>query len=254
MAGLLAAAGISVPVVERPEPLFAGAARNLGIEATRAPIVAFLASDCRAEPGWVAARLALHRQGFAAVASALTNSHPRSLVAWASHLVSFSARLPGLPAAEAIAYGASYERRLFETHGLFREDLRTGEDTEFIARLPPAERPVWSSEVRTIHVNPTNLFIALGDQYQRGKRWAQAQTELGLASKRSGIDLWYSHVRFSIRNAKRALRGTPDWGVARRAKIYLPLLHAAFMFGAHRQGFPKLHSPPQSQPVPPARP
>jgi hypothetical protein len=33
--------------------------------------------------------------------------------------------------AQRIAYGASYDRRLFEEHGYFREDLRVGEDAEF---------------------------------------------------------------------------------------------------------------------------
>jgi hypothetical protein len=38
--------------------------------------------------------------------------------------------------AQRIAYGASYDRRLFEEHGYFREDLRVGEDAEFNRRLP----------------------------------------------------------------------------------------------------------------------
>jgi hypothetical protein len=129
---------------------------------------------------------------------------------------------------------------------MFRGDLRTGEDTEFNDRLPPAARPVWSSEVRTVHVNPTNLFSAIAAYYQRGKRWARAQTELGLISKRRGIDLWYSRTRFSLRNTKRALAGTPDWPVVRRARPYVALLHGAFTLGAHRQGFPK--PPPPAPP------
>src|SRR5919197_6499172 len=47
-----------------------GAARNVGIAATRALYVAFLAGDCEALPGWAAARLARHRAGARAVASA----------------------------------------------------------------------------------------------------------------------------------------------------------------------------------------
>ncbi|MBN9023617.1 MAG: glycosyltransferase family 2 protein, partial [Rhizobiales bacterium] len=45
MAAKLRAAGIDVPVIEREERLYAGAVRNLGIAATRAPFVGFLAAD-----------------------------------------------------------------------------------------------------------------------------------------------------------------------------------------------------------------
>jgi len=47
-------AGLAVPVLDVPEPLTPGAARNAGIAATRAPFVAFLAADCWAAPGWIA--------------------------------------------------------------------------------------------------------------------------------------------------------------------------------------------------------
>lgn len=66
-----------VPVVERPERLMPGAVRNLGVAATRAPYVAFLAADCLAEPGWVANRVAAHAGGARAVASLLTNAYPK---------------------------------------------------------------------------------------------------------------------------------------------------------------------------------
>jgi hypothetical protein len=71
MAALLARHGIDVPVIEREERLYAGAARNIGIRATRAPYVAFLASDCRATKGWARKRLAAHRAGAAAVGCAM---------------------------------------------------------------------------------------------------------------------------------------------------------------------------------------
>ena len=53
----LRAAGIEVKVLHRPDVLYPGAVRNLGIAATTAPFVSFLAADCQAEPGWVRARL-----------------------------------------------------------------------------------------------------------------------------------------------------------------------------------------------------
>jgi len=60
---LLRDARIDVTSRDYGERLFAAGARNRGIAATTAPVVAFLASDCRACPGWLEARLARHRAG-----------------------------------------------------------------------------------------------------------------------------------------------------------------------------------------------
>ena len=110
MAELLAQNGIDVKVIENKRRLFVGAARNLGIMATRAPYVAFLASDCLATPGWTRHRLASHRKGKVAVASALLNGNPRNIVAWASYLATHHRRLPGTPKKKTSQYGASYAR------------------------------------------------------------------------------------------------------------------------------------------------
>ncbi|MDX8438536.1 glycosyltransferase family 2 protein [Mesorhizobium australafricanum] len=168
---LLADCGIDVRVIDVEERLLAGAARNRGIVATQAPFVAFLADDCLAHPGWAEARLQRHREGIPAVASAISNSHPRNLVACAAHLVTYMRRLPGLPAEKAQRYGVSFDRTLFERYGVFDERMRSGEDTEFLARLPEALRPVWEPRVLTIHRNETSLFKLLADQYRRGRRY-----------------------------------------------------------------------------------
>lgn len=168
---LLADAGLAVPVIEFEQRLFAGAARNSGIAATKAPFVAFLADDCLAYPRWAEVRLRHHREGAATVASAIVNSHPRNLVACAAHLVTYMRRLPGLPDEKAQRYGVSFDRRLFDQYGLFDERLASGEDTEFMARLPEAMRPVWEPRILTIHRNETRLLDMLADQYRRGRRY-----------------------------------------------------------------------------------
>ena len=169
-AAALRAAGLHVPVVSSPQRLYAGAARNLGIDATTAPLVAFLASDCRAEPGWVAARVRHHLAGAGAVASVITNAFPESLSARAAHMLLYPRRQPDTPADDRLSFGLSYERRLFERLGRFREDLREGEDSEFNSRLPANVRVVWANDVRTAHRNPETLRALLRDQYARGRR------------------------------------------------------------------------------------
>ena len=173
-ARLLKESGVEVKVIEHPGRLLPGGARNLGISHSNGRYIAFLADDCRAAPGWVAARLEAHARGLAAVASAVVCDRPGNPVALASHLSLFVRRMPATPEQEALYYGASYDRRLFETHGLFSEDMRGGEDTEFHLRLEPHERPIWTPAVRMIHRSPSTLRGFLADQYRRGGRTVRA--------------------------------------------------------------------------------
>ena len=173
-AGSLRAAGLDVEVIEQAERLFPGGARNLGIAAATGKFIAFLAADCLAEPGWVSRRLVAHYAGAPAVGSALLCHRPSSAVAMAAHLSLFYRRMPRIPPPWALAYGASYQRPLFEEFGLFREDLEGGEDTEFHLRLPAWAKPIWCPEIRTIHFGSESLGEFCRDQFKRGRRAAEA--------------------------------------------------------------------------------
>jgi glycosyltransferase involved in cell wall biosynthesis len=225
VAALLRRAGIAVRSIEYQERLYAGAARNRGIANTTAPVVAFLASDCRASPGWLEARLARHEAGARAVASAMVNSHPRNLVAWAAHLELFSRRLPGLPERLTLRYGVSFDRAIFEEFGLFDETLRTGEDTDFLKRLPPELQPVWEPRVRTIHLNQTRLWPMLVDEYRRGRRYGRDMRRiLGWPIRRT-VGQTIRQTRHARRHARAGLEGA-DRFFARAA---IPVLRLALV-------------------------
>lgn len=245
-AALLEHRGIAVPVVERADVTFPGAARNLGIVATRARWVAFLESDCRAGPGWAEARLAAHRGGAAAVATALLNSAPRSIIAWASHLSLHVRRLPGTPPALALTYGASYDRALFERYGMFREDLRTGEDTEFHERLPPGDRPFWVPAVRTVHRTPTRLGWLLADQFARGRLSARAWRSLARVPRARVAWGAVQRVPMIMRLSWRAVDAADRSRVV-AAWAILPLAALAYALGALTGGVgTAIHRPPSS--------
>lgn len=178
-AARLQEAGLEVQVISSSRRLFAGGARNLGIAATHAPYVAFLADDCTAEPGWLAERLRLHRAGVQAVASSLLCHRPGRPVALAAHLSLYVRRMPRAHPDVALTYGASYARVLFTRYGLFRDDLESGEDTEFHQRLDPADQPQWQPQIRTVHAGAETLSAFLSGQYQRGRRMASAWSDIG---------------------------------------------------------------------------
>jgi len=177
-AGRLAAAGFDVPVYSVPHRLYPGAVRNLGIDQTRAPYVAFLAADCEATPGWAAARVREHRAGAPAVASVLTNAFPQSSTAWASLLLVHNRRLSATRPGQQLLYSLSYDRGLFDRFGRFDEGLRAGEDTEFNARFLARERPTLALDAITAHRYPTHWRAMLRDAFRRGRLQARMQGAL----------------------------------------------------------------------------
>jgi GT2 family glycosyltransferase len=172
--GVLGASVAAVRVVKSSERLLPGGARNLGVRAARAQFIAFLADDCIAGDGWVNARLAQHQGGAGSVASALVCHKAGDPVALAAHLSLYFRRMPRTNERVALRYGVSYDRALFERYGLFREDLESGEDTEFNARLMPKDAPVWAPNVVTVHHGADRMAAFFQSQWQRGRRMAEA--------------------------------------------------------------------------------
>ena len=169
-----------IVLVESPALRLPGGTRNLGVLEARGSVVAFLAADCLAGPGWIDRRLAAHRIA-PAVASAILPTPDRDdhvpLTSLASHMLVYARRDAEYPGPRTVRYGVSYHREVLTRHGPFLEDRMDGEDTEFNHRLP--EPPVWDSAVVTLHRNPSTLAAALADARHRGVRlinWTSANT------------------------------------------------------------------------------
>lgn len=242
-AELLARHGIEVPLVDLSERVYVGAARNLGIRATCAPYVAFLAADCRARAGWARRRLELHRAGQMAVASAMVNSAPRSLISTAYHLVLFMRRLPGLPEQHAIRFVASFRREIFDCCGLYAEDMRSGEDSDFLVRLPQSATPAWCSGIQTEHDNDIGFLGAVAEMFARGRRYGRE------AARVKGATRW-EILRQSARDIRRVHwfagkgLGAEELRVAKRAMPFFHCLMLARMAGV------LMASIPANQPTP----
>lgn len=240
----LAASGIDVRTINCAEPLYPGAVRNIGIRRTEARYVAFLAADCVALPGWVSGRLREHAAGAAAVGTRFTNAYADSIVAWASLLLQHPYSLPVDLEDSRLFYGLSYDRRLFEKYGLFGEELRAGEDTEFNARFRGKEPMVRAPDVRTAHRYPTTLRGFLQDARRRGGlRAAMVGRIHGTAPQRSRVAFgacW--NVLASLRYASRA--AAPERAAALRAWPLLLLGATAYAAGALTAGAPDGCHPP----------
>ena len=161
-----------IRLIETATPLFVGAARNIGIESSRAPYVAFLAADCEALPGWVAGRLARHAAGALMVSTAVEPARPGTVIGSMAECLVFPLRSALLGQEAAVHYGRSYDRALFAQVGLFAPRLRVAEDTEFHRRTDTLASPVWAPEIRVRHDDPQALIPLLLDLHRRGQRAA----------------------------------------------------------------------------------
>ncbi|MFO7569013.1 MAG: glycosyltransferase [Smithellaceae bacterium] len=233
----LEAAGIRVHVINHQGRLLPGAARNEGILATSAPFVSFLAADCRAEAGWVEARLQQHIRGRAtAVSSAVTNVFPDNLWSRISHILLFSRRMPRVPLDNVLHFGVSYDRRLFDRYGLFREDLRTGEDSEFNDRFTPFMPITWAPDVRCAHCHPTTLAGLFRDQFRRGDRMARTLRQI--TGRRHQVIVArnaLTRIVSCVRTALTASEGRESRQVL-QAALLMPPVAAAYAMGALTAG------------------
>ena len=152
---------------------FVGSARNIGIDASTAPYIAFLASDCTAKPGWVRNRMRRHRAGASAVASAVVPSVPENYASLAAHFLMHWRRRPLPETPVASRYGVSCSRSVFESCGYFPTGLRLGEDTSFNETLRKTVGIAWAPDVISTHLYPTDEQSLLEDMHVRGTRRAQ---------------------------------------------------------------------------------
>lgn len=217
---------LDVDVLDVAQPLTPGGARNVGVAATRAPFVAFLAGDCWAAPGWVAGRLRAHTQGARAVAARLVNPYPHSAVACAFHLAIHGRRL--VPGRRSV--GLSYERAWLERSGSFRATTLGGEDTDMRRRLGPAAEIPAPPAVVTFHDHPTELSALTREAIERGRRVAAEARRYGRPADRRPVPLQGAD---NVLGGVLATLGASGDMPAREVLRGLPLaLPAAAVFGA----------------------
>lgn len=154
------------------------AARNVGVEMTAGPIIAFTDPDCIADPEWLGRLVAAHRSGHAAVGGAIATDG-----SWwqrAVHMTKFAWWLPGGRPREhgdMATANASYARSLWVAVGPFLAERFAG-DTELNWRVQASGVRIWF-EPRAIvsHQHDVSAGNFLGERYQRGRDFARMRVE-----------------------------------------------------------------------------
>jgi GT2 family glycosyltransferase len=129
-----------VQFIETKRPILAAAARNRGIEASKAEIILFLDSDCIAQPGWLAEHIAAHETGHLVVSGGVL---PEGHNYWhLSYNLTLFHELLSINTAEKKDFLAtlnlSVERSVIERVGMMNEAINRVEDVDWTTRMRKA--------------------------------------------------------------------------------------------------------------------
>ncbi|MEJ7787507.1 MAG: glycosyltransferase [Solirubrobacteraceae bacterium] len=146
-----------------------GVARNVGAEAARGRLLAFLDADAVPAAGWLD-ELERARPGFDMVGGAILNDFPESPCARAAHVLEFLEWVP--PRSDPLLHAAGcnmlVERNAFESAGGFPTDVWTGEDTLLSFDFGRRGRLVFAPDAQVRHLNRAEMGAFVRDQYKHG--------------------------------------------------------------------------------------
>ncbi len=230
-----------VRVISSPTRLYPGRARNLGVRAARAPVIAFVPDDGVAAVGWLRARLRHHHRGAALVAGAISNGTPASIVGTAGYYVEYTASMPVLAVLERqpIPHTLSYARDVFERAGTFPELDVPGEDTLFNQRcLALGFEPVFEPAAVMDHLNPTRLREYLSHQAGHGRGLVRCVLSGVIEDpfqRGRGLPLlaWSTLVAYPLRRWLRTLplARRAGWAHLERLALLTPLVLSGYFAG-----------------------
>jgi len=143
-----------VRLLTSPRRLYCGDARNLGFQASRAPVIAFLDADCYVEQNWASAVLEAHRSPRWLIGGAILNGSRKGLSAWARYFCEYSLWFPRarpVEIAEVAGGCLSLKREAFERCGPFLGGTYSS-DTAFQWRARrDGQRVLFNPGIRVFH-------------------------------------------------------------------------------------------------------
>jgi len=192
---------------------FPGDARNAGMAAAKAEVVAFTDADCVTRSDYVDEVLRAHRNPSLAIGGMIANLEPANIVAWAAYLCEFSEWMPGAPrrtVGNIATANASYKKRAFDDYGRFIEGTY-GSDTDFNWRLGrEGHTPLWVPSIVVSHRSVDAFGRFLRHEFGHGKDCARmrirSQGFSGLRRWLYAACFWLIPVKLLLVIATRNLR------------------------------------------------
>lgn len=160
-----------------------------GVRAAGAPIVAIIEDHAYPAPGWAEAIVAAHAS-YDAVAPAILNANPRSLLSWSNHLLAYGrwseSSRPGA-VDEVPGHNSSFARDLLLSFGDRLEGL-VGRDGGLMGELrTKGARFGLEPAARVAHVNPSRLRSTFDLRFSAGRLYA---------ARRAGREQWSAAKRW----------------------------------------------------------
>lgn len=162
----------SVRFIQLEKRVFAGTARNIGIQKAKGNILCFIDADCEANPNWLSQMASWHQKGYEAVGGSIVNKSWNNIYSKAEYpleILEFSPRNPKREVKFISAANSSFSREALEQVGLF-PDVRAGEDLVLGFNLvKKGHKILFDPEIRVFHKNDINFRAFFKKQLMHGK-------------------------------------------------------------------------------------
>lgn len=178
----------SVNLIQLEQRTFAGAARNIGIRATRSTYCLMIDSDCVAQPDLIQKAINRHCEDhYAAVGGSLANGTPESLSGLISYLIEFKNFMPSAPMRlekGSPTANITYRREILERYGGYDNTMRLAEDILLHWQMYQAgERILFDPAIEVLHLNKTGWRQVFSYQIDLGMLSAVARRRGGLPGR-----------------------------------------------------------------------
>lgn len=162
----------SVHLIQLEKRVFAGRARNIGIQESKGDMLAFLDSDCTASKDWLKCIFSWHKKGYKAVGGSIVNASEKNIFSKAEYpleILEFSPNNTKREVTFVSAANCSFSREIFSKYGDF-PDIRAGEDVIFSHILRgKGEKILFDPEIKVFHKNDISFRAYLKKQIMHGK-------------------------------------------------------------------------------------